>query len=211
MSHADTLLLLRNAGATACTVPAHPLLTFADAHQRALAINVQLLPGTVYPSTAAVTLAAEVAATSEMRWVSSDVYDNAYCATPARITLTLDQQKISTAFAGRLRGASDKPPTYTLTPFRLSEISATTTATNSKTYVCDDGRRVQAAYLNRDTALLRIHGEVIRLHIAISADGARYVGDDWQWWTKGMHDALLPLLKPMETIASESGTSCQAH
>ena len=58
-------------------------------------------------------------------------------------------------------------------------------------------------------AQLRGHGGPVRA-LAISADGARYVGDHWQWWTKGMHDAWLSPLRNGETYPSASGVACRA-
>ncbi len=77
-------------------------------------------------------------------------------------------------------------------------------------YTCDDGCTVQAVYPDADTAVLTLDRHTHRLHTAISADGARYVGDQWQWWTKGMHDARLAPLQSGETVASASGVSCTA-
>ncbi|MEO8808639.1 MAG: MliC family protein [Rhodanobacter sp.] len=78
------------------------------------------------------------------------------------------------------------------------------------TYTCDDGRTVQAVYPDTETAVIILDGQTLRLHIAVSADGARYVGNRWQWWTKGMHDARLAPLKPGDAIAAASGVSCHA-
>lgn len=78
------------------------------------------------------------------------------------------------------------------------------------TYTCDDGRTVQAVYPDTSSAVITLDGQTHRLRAAVSADGARYVGDQWQWWSKGMHDAQLAPLKPAETIASASGVSCHA-
>lgn len=77
-------------------------------------------------------------------------------------------------------------------------------------YTCDDGRTVQAVYPDTNSAVLTLDGQPHHLKTAVSASGARYVGDQWQWWTKGMHDAQLAPLKPTETIASASGVSCHA-
>jgi membrane-bound inhibitor of C-type lysozyme len=77
-------------------------------------------------------------------------------------------------------------------------------------YICSDGQVVQAAYPDSHTSLVRIKGETHTLHIALSASGARYVGDHWQWWTKGMHDGMLAPLAAGETIASAPGVSCHA-
>jgi membrane-bound inhibitor of C-type lysozyme len=78
------------------------------------------------------------------------------------------------------------------------------------TYTCDDGRAVQATYPDTDTAVLTFDRQTHRLHTAISASGARYVGEQWQWWTKGMQEAWLAPLKPGEAIASASGARCTA-
>ena len=77
-------------------------------------------------------------------------------------------------------------------------------------YACSDGRVVQAAYPDTNTAQIKINGQAHILRIAMSADGARYIGDGWQWWTKGMHDGSLAPLAASETIASAPGVACHA-
>jgi membrane-bound inhibitor of C-type lysozyme len=77
-------------------------------------------------------------------------------------------------------------------------------------YACSDGQVVQAAYPDTHTALVKIKGETHTLNIALSASGARYIGDGWQWWTKGMHDGMLAPLATGETIASAPGVNCHA-
>jgi len=77
-------------------------------------------------------------------------------------------------------------------------------------YACSDGQVVQAAYPDTDTALVKIKGEAHTLHVAMSGSGARYVGDGWQWWTKGMHDGMLAPLAKGETIASAPEVNCHA-
>lgn len=78
-------------------------------------------------------------------------------------------------------------------------------------YVCTDGQVVQATYPNSDTALVKIKGQTHSLHVAISGSGARYIGDGWQWWTKGMHDGMLAPLAPGESIASAPSATCHAN
>lgn len=75
------------------------------------------------------------------------------------------------------------------------------------TYVCEDGRTLQAAYPDKDTARLRLAGEEPSLKIAVSGSGARYVGEGWQWWSKGDEGFLAPL-KPGEAIAAAPGVAC---
>lgn len=82
---------------------------------------------------------------------------------------------------------------------------------NSINYTCSDGQVVRAAYPDSRTALVIIKGEAHTLHVVISGSGARYIGDDWQWWTKGMHDGQLAPLAAGETIASAPGLACHAH
>lgn len=83
-------------------------------------------------------------------------------------------------------------------------------ATGTSIYACDDSRTVQATYPDTDTAVLVFDQQAHRLHTAISASGARYVGDGWQWWTKGMQQASLAPLQPGESYASAAGVACQA-
>jgi membrane-bound inhibitor of C-type lysozyme len=77
-------------------------------------------------------------------------------------------------------------------------------------YSCADGRVVEAMYPDANIAQIKIDGQPHTLRIAMSADGARYTGDGWQWWTKGMHDGSLAALAPGETIASAPGMACHA-
>ena len=78
------------------------------------------------------------------------------------------------------------------------------------TYACDDGRSLKASYPDADTAVVELEGATHTLKIAISASGARYVGDGLQWWTKGMADGQLSPLKAGEDIASAQGVNCKA-
>lgn len=77
-------------------------------------------------------------------------------------------------------------------------------------YACDDGRSVRASYPDPDTAVVEIDGKSRNLKIAISASGARYTGDGYQWWTKGMSQGQLSPLAAGEDIASAPGVNCKA-
>ncbi|HUH54905.1 MAG TPA: MliC family protein [Rhodanobacter sp.] len=200
MSHSGTMLTVRNTGTAACTFPAQPQPVLTDADKRPLNIIAQA-PNAPAPST--IPLAPGAAVESEMRWVSGNVYENGHCESPAFIDLAIGGEKVSTAFTGHLCGAGGKPSTYTLTPFRA-------VAAPVLSYTCDDGRKVQASYPDTTTAVVTLDGNTHHLHIAISADGARYVGDHWQWWTKGMHDAWLSPLREGETYPSANGVACHA-
>lgn len=84
-------------------------------------------------------------------------------------------------------------------------------AANTSRYACDDGRTVQASYPDTDTAVLTLDRQTHHLHVAVSASGARYAGDGLQWWTRGMHEALLAPLQPGESYASAAGVACHAR
>jgi membrane-bound inhibitor of C-type lysozyme len=87
---------------------------------------------------------------------------------------------------------------------------ATSAAAAPIRYSCTDGRVVTATYPDQTTAILAFSGQTLTLTIAPSADGARYTGHSWQWWSKGMHDASLAPLAAGETIATAPGTPCHA-
>lgn len=83
-------------------------------------------------------------------------------------------------------------------------------AATPTTYACDDGRSVKASYPDADTAVVELDGKTHTLKVAVSASGARYVGEGLQWWTKGMTDGQLSPLKAGEDIASAAGVNCKA-
>ena len=78
-------------------------------------------------------------------------------------------------------------------------------------YACSNGQSVQATYPDTNTAVIKLQSETHTLHVALSGSGARYTGEGWQWWTKGMHDGMLAPLAPGESIASAHGTTCHAN
>lgn len=70
------------------------------------------------------------------------------------------------------------------------------TDTSAYRYDCSNGRTIQARYPDTDHAVVAYDGEKRRMHIAISADGSRYVGNDYEWWTRGTgHGAKATLFK----------------
>lgn len=52
-------------------------------------------------------------------------------------------------------------------------------------YQCDSGETIAATYPSTGSTTIQYMGSRYTLHIAISASGARYVGDELEWWTKG--------------------------
>lgn len=58
--------------------------------------------------------------------------------------------------------------------------------TSVQTYRCASGETIAATYTPAsNAALVHYKGHDYAMHIAISASGARYVGGDLEWWTKG--------------------------
>lgn len=55
----------------------------------------------------------------------------------------------------------------------------------SLTYQCLSGATVHATYPSDSTAVVEYDDQTLRMTVAISASGARYVGDGFVWWTKG--------------------------
>lgn len=121
MSHSGTMLILRNAGKAPCTIPARPLPRFTDNERRPLNIVMQtpvgmhpgpvLLPVVVLPGTSV---------TSDLRWVSGNVYDHGHCESPTFITLMIGKEAVSSAFSGQLCGAGGKPSSYSMTAFQAA-------------------------------------------------------------------------------------------
>ena len=92
------------------------------------------------------------------------------------------------------------------------------------TYLCANGQVVQAQYDNRadgsddsivsagqDGAFVYINGRGIRMLQGASANGVRYIGGGYQWWTRGLQTANLALLGPNESTASNPGTECRSN
>lgn len=77
-------------------------------------------------------------------------------------------------------------------------------------YTCADGQTLQASYPDHDTAVIKLKGKTHHLQSVKSGSGARYIGDGWQWWTKGMHNGELAPLSARETLATAPALQCHA-
>ena len=95
---------------------------------------------------------------------------------------------------------------------------------NFLTYLCANGQVVQAQYDNRaddsddatmsagqNGAFVYIDGRSIRMLQGASANGVRYIGGGYQWWTRGLQTANLAPLGPNESTASNPGTECRSN
>ncbi len=58
-------------------------------------------------------------------------------------------------------------------------------AVTSALYTCESGVKIVAGYSDTDTATVHYKGRTYSLKNAVSASGARYVGEGIEWWTKG--------------------------
>ena len=66
-------------------------------------------------------------------------------------------------------------------------------------YQCDSGNRIIVTYPDNETANVKYMGDTVPMKIAISASGARYVGDNLVWWTKGNEGSLYKAVNQSET------------
>ena len=83
----------------------------------------------------------------------------------------------SLAVAAALAGCAHAPPA-------TEPAAGGTVVSGPVTYRCESGRTLQASYTS-NTAEVRYEGKTLRMTVAMSASGARYVGDGMEWWTKG--------------------------
>ena len=125
-SHSGTLLVLRNLGPNACTVPRRPELDFEDAAHHSLPISLEvprgMHPGPVIPPVV-IPVGAEV--TSQLRWVSGDAFGGNNSLSPAFIRLSIGADALRLKFTGRLFAAVGKQPTYSATLFKPDPVYRT--------------------------------------------------------------------------------------
>lgn len=114
MSHSGTMLVLRNAGISPCSLPALPEAVFLDASHQPLRTVAQ----PEQAPAAALLLAPGAQVESAMRWVSGDVYEHGRCLAPAYLGVVVDGRMLSAAFAGQVCGPGDQPPAYAIKPFQ---------------------------------------------------------------------------------------------
>lgn len=63
--------------------------------------------------------------------------------------------------------------------------AASPSTTFVRNYRCESGETIAATYSFSDSAMIRYKGRAYDMIVAISGSGARYVGGDLEWWTKG--------------------------
>lgn len=60
-----------------------------------------------------------------------------------------------------------------------------TSGSSAHNYRCASGETIAATYPTTDSATVQYKGNSYNMDIAVSASGARYVGGELEWWTKG--------------------------
>jgi membrane-bound inhibitor of C-type lysozyme len=80
-----------------------------------------------------------------------------------------------------LVSACDSPPS--IDNDQQAPVAASTS--NAHNYRCDSGETIAATYASTDAATVSYKGSDHKMEIAVSGSGARYVGSDLEWWTKG--------------------------
>ena len=63
--------------------------------------------------------------------------------------------------------------------------AATPSTSSAHKYRCESGEAIAAAYPSADSATVKYKGSSYSMQIAVSGSGARYVGGELEWWTKG--------------------------
>lgn len=70
------------------------------------------------------------------------------------------------------------------TPQEKADTQAPSTST-VHTYLCESGETIEATYPTTNSARIEYKDRRYDMQIAVSGSGARYVGGDLEWWTKG--------------------------
>jgi Protein of unknown function (DUF4232) len=120
MSQSGMVLTVTHRGHASCSLPLRPELGFEDSQHQPLPVSQRMAPG-MHPGPVLVpiVLAAHALATSDVRWVSGDVYDNGLCITPAFVSLQVGEHVLRAPFRGRLCGPHETGPYYRATLFKL--------------------------------------------------------------------------------------------
>ena len=71
------------------------------------------------------------------------------------------------------------------TPANASKPTAATSTFALHQYRCESGAILVARYPSTDSATVQYKGRQYSMTISVSGSGARYVGGDLEWWTKG--------------------------
>ncbi|TPG39027.1 DUF4232 domain-containing protein [Sphingomonas koreensis] len=113
MSQSGALLVIRNIGPSACTIPGLPKLTFKDTKGRALSISRKVPPG-MHPGPVIlpVGIAPDAEVTAKLHWVSGAVYDHSHCLATRFAAISIASQSIQAKFAAHICGPSSANVTF---------------------------------------------------------------------------------------------------
>ena len=78
-----------------------------------------------------------------------------------------------------ISACSNAPQESVVAPSSVAE------ASSINNYACQTGEAIAATYPSTDSATVKYKARTYDMKIAVSASGARYVGEDLEWWTKG--------------------------
>ncbi|MDB5423862.1 MAG: hypothetical protein JWQ29_1278 [Phenylobacterium sp.] len=105
------------------------------------------------------------------------------------------------------------PASAPVAPTAPAPVAAETPPVIVATYLCAGGKSLVAGYPTPTSVLVIWQDRAYTLTQAQppAASGARYTGSGLQWWSKGLTDATLSILKPGEETASDPGMTCTAQ
>jgi hypothetical protein len=120
MSQSGMVLTVTHRGNASCALPLRPELRFEDSQHQPLPVSMRVAPG-MHPGPVLlpIVLGAHTVATSDVRWVTGDVYDSGLCVTPAYVSLRVGKHVLRAPFRGRLCGPRETGPYYRATLFKL--------------------------------------------------------------------------------------------
>ena len=133
MSHSGTLVVLRNLSSAACRVEGIPQLAFSD-NKGPLKVTL-VTPGfgrqpngimlNHGPVVVPVLVPAGAELTSQLRWVSNEVYSKSICVTPTKLAITIEGKQQTAPIAAHLCGdAAAGGITYQATHFATDPVDS---------------------------------------------------------------------------------------
>lgn len=85
-------------------------------------------------------------------------------------------------------------------------------AAKTEAYNCD-GQKIKVSFPDEKTAVMLYSDELIVLKEAVAASGARYVGENFQIWSKGKNEFNLATISEDDAVtgrvAEDKGRTCK--
>ena len=117
MSHSGTLVVLRNEGPRACTLPALSHIGMLNGRGRLLPIVRARTDQET--SAAPLTMRPGAAASTPLRWVSGPVFDHSRCYRPARLAVKMPPRFVTTRITATICGEAGKAARFEQPPLAL--------------------------------------------------------------------------------------------